>query len=121
MNVFKSKWFWIGLVILFLIVLTVDLAVMFLTIKNLFLGKLDPYLVMIGALSAVVGAIGSKDKVYESVYLRRIGLLFFIIALIWSFRDYGFRDTILLMIGVFIINKLVKWVLPKREKLRVIS
>jgi hypothetical protein len=118
----RNKWFWLGLILILPIIFISDLIISFLFILGHFYSPVwNPYLLAIGIISAIFGAVGAKKKIWESKTLRDLGKLLFFIALIWVIRDYGFWQMLLFMSGILITTRILKWLIPKKSKVVLTS
>lgn len=113
----KNFWFWTGL--LFLIVFAVVFDTVFLFffftrgISTLYSTHFNQYILLLGSLSSVLGALCARGKAFESRTAREVGKVLFIISIIWTGKDYGLLQAIFIMSIMLIVTRIIKWFVPK--------
>jgi hypothetical protein len=110
MKLLTNKWLWISFLGLLLFAIFFDIFFITLAFKNLAALDWNPLILIIAFSSSLSGAIGSRRKIK---LLKRIGLLFFVIAIFMTVRDFGVKEGLLLGFGMMILGKVIKWLMPK--------
>jgi hypothetical protein len=118
----KKKWFWMVIILLFVFAIIFDLFVAIIwVVKTLIFTPWNGPMFWIGIAAAVLGALTAKRKIFENKTIQDITKLLFFIALVLAFRDYGFWRGLVFIFGIIFLNRILKWITPKRKVLKRIS
>ena len=108
---FKNKWFWISVVVLFVFALIWDITVAgAILIKSLASGKWGTLLLSLGGLYTLTVLYRKNLTGQDKKQLRNFGRLLLLIIAIFAFHDYGFWQMLYFITTVFIFTNFMKWI-----------
>jgi hypothetical protein len=110
--VFKNKWFWIGVVVLFVFAIIWDITIASaVLITSVMSGKWSLEILGLGVLYTLTVLYRKHVEWHDRRRLKTFGrLVLFVIAVI-SFHDYGFWQMLYFLTTVFIFTTFMKWIM----------
>lgn len=110
--VFKNKWFWIGILFLFIFSILFDIVVgSTVLVKSLASGKWDRSLLLVGVFYSVITAYKPFAEIRLKRSLTVMGRMTILISAIWSLQLYGFFSMIYFLVTIIILAKIIGWIL----------
>lgn len=110
-KVFRKKWFWVGVILLFIFAIIWDISIAAaVLITSLSSGQWSITLLGLGLLYTTAVLYHKYLPSENKKQVKTAGRLILLVIAVLTFIDYGFFKTLYFLATVIIFSRLMKWI-----------